>query len=789
MRTSITDPLLIAEIQPFQSYGKIGVTFCPGKVQLRSVSGPWARDLAIDLDEVARWNAAAVVTLIEEHEMRAIRVTGLGAEVAARHMSWVHLPIVDVSTPDDAFEAAWQTIGEEIRVLLRCGANVLLHCRGGLGRAGTIAARLLVELGWEAEAAIDAVRKVRPGAIETRAQEQHVRSILPMPEPRPDTSDTAQRDRALGAMLGLAVGDAVGTTLEFAARDSHPRLTDMVGGGPFRLEAGYWTDDTSLALALLDSLSANPLLDEGDLMQRFVRWHEEGEYSATGGCFDIGITTRQALARWKQTGNPVAGSTDPGTAGNGSLMRLAPVSIRHWQDRERLRDVAARQSRTTHGAPEAVDACVAYADILGDAIAGKPRSHMMQARAGDYTGAIATIMAGSWRGKRRKEIRSSGYVTHSLEAALWCVGRTASFEEAVLLAANLAEDADTTAAITGQLAGALYGASGIPERWRRKLAWEDRITRMAVHLFDAGLAASAGMAREDIATRSSWSDLQPLPGQYVTIPLDIRLDVRQAARVRQGFIPTMQDEKWFAFFENDVLYQHRSWSGICIDQVHFVPDGAGLRATHAEVNRDPDQYGASDDAADAERIREMVIGLADLPPGATSKAIDPMVAALEQALKPNYLGSPQVVRALLLPWVDAMIGLWRSRTDPSAPAVTTADKQAAESRLVLAFSGRDPAYTTMPWHSAEQLGRSLISAMGLDTSDCAGETLEFILLEAVAAFSIRANALMRYYVYAPDTDWQQDVEPKLLRLTQFFEATLLGTNSLSFPGLTIAGLD
>lgn len=470
----------IAEIQPFQGCGKIGVT-------------SWTRDLGMDLTEAARWNAAALVTLIEEHEMRAIEATDLGAEVAARHMSWFHLPIVDASTPDDAFESAWQSSGEDVRALLRSGANVLLHCRGGLGRAGTVAARLLVELGWKADAAIAAVRKVRPGAIETGAQEQHVRSVLPMPEPQPEISDEARRDRALGAMLGLAVGDAVGATLEFAIRDIHPRLTDMVGGGPFGLKAGCWTDDTSMALALMDSLSSNPLLDEGDLMQRFASWHEDGAYSATGRCFDIGKTTWQALVRWKQTGNPIAGSTDRHAAGNGSLMRLAPAAIRHWRDRERLLDVAARQSKTTHGAPEAVDACVAYANVLADAIAGKPRSQVMQARGGDYSGAIATIMAGSWRGKQREEIRASGYVAHSLEAALWCVGRTASFKEAVLLAANLAEDADTTAAIAGQLAGALYGASAIPGRWRKRLAWEDRITDMAVRLFDAGAPASTEM--------------------------------------------------------------------------------------------------------------------------------------------------------------------------------------------------------------------------------------------------------------------------------------------------------
>ena len=160
-------------------------------------------------------------------------------------------------------------------------------------------------------------------------------------------------------------------------------------------------------------------------------------------------------------------------------MRLAPVAIRFWQDRAILSDVAARQSATTHAVPEAMDACVAFAEVLADAIQGQPRSEVLRDRAGPYAGAIGPIMAGSWRGKRRNQIHASGYVAHSLEASLWAVSRTGSFEEAVLLAANLGDDADTTAAITGQLAGALYGAAGIPQRWLDKLAWEPRIRRMA----------------------------------------------------------------------------------------------------------------------------------------------------------------------------------------------------------------------------------------------------------------------------------------------------------------------
>ena len=159
----------------------------------------------------------------------------------------------------------------------------------------------------------------------------------------PDLSHDRLRDRARGALLGLAVGDALGTTLEFTAKDSSAPLTDMVGGGPFRLKPGEWTDDTSMALALAESLLANPDLDEEDLMTRFCAWAEEGTYSHTGRCFDIGMTVRSALSDFRRTGNPVAGSRDPRSAGNGSLMRLAPVPIRFALEPGKRADVARRQ--------------------------------------------------------------------------------------------------------------------------------------------------------------------------------------------------------------------------------------------------------------------------------------------------------------------------------------------------------------------------------------------------------------------------------------------------------------
>lgn len=484
-RTSLTHPLQIAVVYPGPGFGRIGITFCPGKVQPMSATGAWARDVPLDVRAIADWGAAAVLTLVEAHELKTLKVAGLGAEVERQHMDWLHAPIADVSTPNEAFESAWLEVGEDLRDRLRAGFSIVVHCKGGLGRAGMIAARLMVELGVAPSKAITQVRHARPGAIETAAQEAHVRGCAFAPERQPATTSEAIQDRALGALLGLAVGDAIGTTLEFKARDTYPLLTDMIGGGPFGLKPGQWTDDTAMALALADSLAGRADLNEQDLLARFSDWQRKGTYSCTGRCFDIGSTTAQALARWRATHEDHCGATDAMSAGNGSLMRLSPVAIRFWKDRPKLRDVASRQSRTTHAAPEAVDACVVYAEVLADAIEGRPRSGVLKTRSVGWAGKIEGIVAGSWRGTARAQINASGYVAHSLEAALWAVGRSPAYDRAVLHAANLGQDADTTAAIAGQLAGALGGASTIPDQWLAKLAWRDRLEQAAVGLTKA----------------------------------------------------------------------------------------------------------------------------------------------------------------------------------------------------------------------------------------------------------------------------------------------------------------
>jgi ADP-ribosyl-[dinitrogen reductase] hydrolase len=293
-----------------------------------------------------------------------------------------------------------------------------------------------------------------------------------------------QLDKFRGSLLGLAVGDAVGTTAEFKPRGSFKPLTDMVGGGPFNLQAGQWTDDTSMALCLATSLVECGRFDAYDQMERYCRWADEGYLSSTGTCFDIGGTVAAALNRFQQTGEPFAGSIDPKSAGNGSIMRLAPIPMFYYPDILTAQQFAVISSRTTHGAEECLDACRLLAGMIVRALAGKSRDEVVLAEAESFAGSpkIVSLAKGSYLRKSEGEIRGSGYVVESLEAALWCFMNTSSYMDAVLTAANLGEDADTTAAVCGQLSGAYYGETGIPPSWLEKLAMGEEITDLAEKL-------------------------------------------------------------------------------------------------------------------------------------------------------------------------------------------------------------------------------------------------------------------------------------------------------------------
>jgi ADP-ribosyl-[dinitrogen reductase] hydrolase len=281
-----------------------------------------------------------------------------------------------------------------------------------------------------------------------------------------ETRREQQRDRAVGALVGLAVGDAVGTTLEFKTRDTFKPLTDMVGGGPFQMKPGEWTDDTSMALCLAEELiSGSGEIDSSRLLRRFCNWWKNGHNSVTGECFDIGDATRSALSAFLHHGSIVNNEASHLQA-NGSIMRLAPAAI-VVERREDAIEVSVAQGVTTHAAAIPSECCRELGGLLWDLIEFGDRA----------------LIGDGYQRRSRASVVSSGHAPATLDAARWSVATTDSFRSAVLRAANLGDDADTVGAVTGQIAGALYGASGIPDAWLAKLAWSDRIKELGRSLW------------------------------------------------------------------------------------------------------------------------------------------------------------------------------------------------------------------------------------------------------------------------------------------------------------------
>ena len=307
-------------------------------------------------------------------------------------------------------------------------------------------------------------------------------------------------DRFRGCLLGLATGDALDTTLEFLPPSRVKPISGMVGGGPFALQPGEWTDDTSMALCLAESLIERGRFDAEDQMRRYVRWYRTGHLSSTGKCFDIGGTTRRSLEQFERTGDPMSGPTAENTAGNGSIMRLAPVPLFYRRSAQQAVVRAAESSRTTHGARNAVDACRYLSGLIWGALNGASKADLIEGVFSPFERCwekdplapeIAEIAACTFRQKKPPEIAGTGYVVRSLEAALWAFHRTDSFRDGCLAAVNLGDDADTTGAVYGQIAGAYYGLPAIPAPWLKQIAKRAAIDSFAKKLFVASSSSSS----------------------------------------------------------------------------------------------------------------------------------------------------------------------------------------------------------------------------------------------------------------------------------------------------------
>ena len=299
-------------------------------------------------------------------------------------------------------------------------------------------------------------------------------------------------ERYRGSLLGLAAGDALGTSLEFQLPGTFTPIQDMIGGGVFDLQPGQWTDDTSMALCLAESLITKKGFDPIHQLETYLRWYREGHLSSNGRCFDVGGTVQDALYRFRETGEPFCGSTDPLSSGNGCIMRLAPVPLFYAQNPQDAIEKSADSSRTTHGSDRCIDACRYLGGLIVGAVKGATKEELLSSRYSPIPGyweanplveQIDEIAGGSFKYRQPPEIEGSGYVVKSLEAALWAFYHSNSFKEGCLLAVNLGNDADTTGAVYGQLAGAFYGEQGIPQEWRSLLALKQLIESIAEQIY------------------------------------------------------------------------------------------------------------------------------------------------------------------------------------------------------------------------------------------------------------------------------------------------------------------
>ncbi len=414
------------------------------------------------------------------------------------HVRYARKSIPDHGVPRDT--AHMGEIIAELDAALAEGRRVYVHCRAGIGRTGTVVACHLVAGGLDGAAAVAELNELWKGSDrsdtwpevpETAEQVSFIHDWAAHQHDvtqRPDVLDAARslRERFQGAFVGLAVGDALAAHTQFRKPGSFAPVGDLLGGGPFDVPRGAWTDDTALAL-----LAAESLLERGsdvrDQVARFSRWQRDGYGSATGQCVGISANVARALAAAQYKGKPFAGSHDPQSPDKDPLSRIAPIVMYHLAQPAEAIARAVDSARITAQAPIVLDCVRLLAAMLHQALTGKDKAAILRPPRELWAGTatrpeVMGIYEGSYDRRAAQEISGGGNAASALEAALWAFNRGATFREGALLAANLGRDCDVVTAVYGQLAGAYLGVSAIPGIWRNSLMRQDVIIDSADRL-------------------------------------------------------------------------------------------------------------------------------------------------------------------------------------------------------------------------------------------------------------------------------------------------------------------
>lgn len=498
VRTSISHPLRIDEL-PFGN-GRLGITLCPGKRGNSVFGAAWDRDLDLDLTVIQRWGANAVLSLIEDHEFDMLGVPRLGHAVKAHDIDWFHFPIRDLDVPTQEAMESWRALSSRLHKIVEGGGRVVVHCRGGVGRAGMIAALLLTERGWAAPQAIRDVRAVRPGALETAKQERwvtHRARHFGLPGIRLHSS-----------LLGGALGDSMGAEIEFLSlveiRRQYPDgITDLP---PHQGLRGAITDDTQMTLFTAEGI---------------IRAHVRGTLKGT--CHPPSVV-HHALLRWSRTqgGKPQVKTDEIGliadrrlwarrapgltclsalaesqrlgaraqndSKGCGTIMRVAPVAL--MVPREQVRSMAIETSALTHGHPTGQLAAAAWAEMLADVAAGSKLEETAMATAAEYErlengeetarGICKALDAPGDGSPETVEALGGGWTAEeALPIALYACLAGKSFDEALQIAVLHSGDSDSTGAIAGNMFGLMNPAAVLTHRWSPVVEGVDIISGLA----------------------------------------------------------------------------------------------------------------------------------------------------------------------------------------------------------------------------------------------------------------------------------------------------------------------
>jgi len=514
LRDSTSHPLRIDSLAV--GNGHLGLTLCPGKKGDSVFGAGWDRDLDVDLDVIKAWGAQAVVTLIEDTEFDLLSVTGLGDAAEARGMDWHHFPIPDLGAPTPRAMARWRELSPRLHRILEAGGRVLVHCRGGLGRAGIVAALLLIERGHPADEAITLVRAARPGAIETPAQERFVRDYA-----RHEGLPIIQLHASL---LGGAIGDSLGADIEFLSlSEIRRRFPNGILDLPQHMGLhGAITDDTQMTLFTVEGIIrariratmkgiCHPPSVVHHALLRWLRTQGGEPQLQTDDlglindprlrvCRAPGNTCLSSLAASSRFGEPARNNSK----GCGTIMRVAPIGLMF--PRDQVRSLAIETSALTHGHRTGQLAAAAWAEMLADVASGDPLEDCAirtaeayaQLSGGEETArAIHAALCAPRDGMGETvESLGGGWVAEeALSIALYACLAGNSFEEALLIAATHGGDSDSTAAIAGNMLGLLDPAAVLRHRWVEIVEGADIISQL---VRDYGALSSDSDAAEDL---------------------------------------------------------------------------------------------------------------------------------------------------------------------------------------------------------------------------------------------------------------------------------------------------